>query len=132
LGQSFANNSEYAANTVIQFRQKYGLFARISGKILKTLNSILIHFTNRISNFWNKLLKKKIKGNYSSLLVSYPMMIPFSTEKLSVGNPKIFQSLILTGSPRICVGETESEHGTPVSLQTFVHWVVCSYKSNRK
>jgi len=57
LGQSFANNSEYAANTVIQFRQKYGLFARISGKILKTLNSILINFTNRISKFVCQFLK---------------------------------------------------------------------------
>ena len=57
---------------------------------------------------------------------TYLIMIPFSTEKLSVGNPKMFQSRILTGSPRICVGDTVSQQGTPVSLQTEVHSVVCS------
>ena len=37
-------------------------------------------------------------------------------EKLSVGSPEIFQSLILTGSPRVTVGDTTSEQGTPIFL----------------
>ena len=50
----------------------------------------------------------------------------FSIEKLSVGRPNMFQLLILTGSPRVSVGETISEHDTPASLHVLVHFSVCS------
>ena len=53
--------------------------------------------------------------------------MPFSMEKLSVGSPEIFQSLILTGSPRVTVGDTTSEHGTPIFLHDCVHSSACSY-----
>ena len=53
--------------------------------------------------------------------------MPFSMEKLSVGSPEIFQSLILTGSPRVTVGDTTSEQGTPIFLHDCVHSSACSY-----
>ena len=56
------------------------------------------------------------------------MMIPFSIEKLSVGKPAIFQSLILTGSPRVPVTVKSSEHGMFAERQACTHSVVCSYK----
>ena len=43
-------------------------------------------------------------------------MIAFSTEKLSVGSPAIFQERILTESPRMWTKENCSEHGIPRDL----------------
>ena len=85
----------------------------------------MLFFKKRFGEFLHKMFLLFFNNTYL-------IIIPFSTEKLSVGNPKIFQSRILTGSPRICVGDTVSEHGTPVSLQTVVHSVVCSCGRGRR
>ena len=59
-------------------------------------------------------------------LSKYLIMMPFSIEKLSVGRPAMFQSLIFTGSPRVPVTEKSSEQGMLVARQAFTHSVVCS------
>lgn len=53
-------------------------------------------------------------------------MMPFSIEKLSVGRPAMFQSLIFTGSPRVPVTEKSSEQGMFAARQAFTQSVVCS------
>lgn len=58
----------------------------------------------------NKVIEKYI------LYVPYQRLelltiTPLSMEKVSVGNPAIFQALIFTGSPRVLLNENSSEHG---------------------
>ena len=63
---------------------------------------------------------------------NYLMMIPFSIEKLSVGSPAMFQSLIFTGSPKVPVTEKSFEHGMLVSRQAFTHSAVCCWQEKRE
>ena len=60
------------------------------------------------------------------------MMIPFSIEKLSVGRPAMFQSLIFTGSPRVPVTEKSFEQGMLVSRQASTHSAVCCWQEKNK
>ena len=56
---------------------------------------------------------------------SHLMMMPFSTEKLSVGNPAMFHSLIFTCSPSVLIRLKSGEHGSPFSCTVFSHsWPV--------
>ena len=63
---------------------------------------------------------------------SYLMMIPFSIEKLSVGSPAMFQSLIFTGSPKVPVTEKSFEQGMLVSRQAFTHSAVCCWQEKTR
>ena len=45
------------------------------------------------------------------------MIMPLSTEKLSVGRPEMFHSRILTGSPRVALRENSSDRGIPFAEQ---------------
>ena len=63
---------------------------------------------------------------------NYLMMIPFSIEKLSVGRPAMFQSLIFTGSPKVPVTEKSFEQGMLVSRQAFTHSAVCCWQEKRE
>ena len=60
------------------------------------------------------------------------MMIPFSIEKLSVGRPAMFQSLIFTGSPRVPVTEKSFEQGMLVSRQASTHSAVCCWQEKKQ
>ena len=42
------------------------------------------------------------------------MTMPLSIEKLSLGSPAMFHSLILTWSPSVVLRENSSEHGMPL------------------
>merc|ERR1719187_29864 len=63
-----------------------------------------------------------MRGHRLALLI----MIAFSTEKLSVGSPAIFQDRILTESPRMWTKENSSEHGIPRDLTMSTQAVTCS------
>ena len=63
---------------------------------------------------------------------NYLMMIPFSIEKLSVGRPAMFQSLIFTGSPKVPVTEKSFEQGMLVSRQAFTHSAVCCWQEKTR
>ena len=63
---------------------------------------------------------------------NYLMMIPFSIEKLSVGRPAMFQSLIFTGSPKVPVTEKSFEQGMLVSRQAFTHSTVCCWQEKTR
>ena len=58
------------------------------------------------------------------------MMIPLSTEKLSVGRPEMFHSRIFTGSPRVVLRENSSERGIPFAEQNLHHSLIWSYRKN--
>lgn len=60
--------------------------------------------------------------------VLYLIMMPFSTEKLSVGKPQMFQSRILTGSPNVLVTEKSSEQGMLIWWHCSTHSAACSFK----
>ena len=60
------------------------------------------------------------------------MMIPLSTEKLSVGRPEMFHSRILTGSPRVELRENSSERGIPFSEQNLHHSLIWSYRNKHE
>ena len=60
------------------------------------------------------------------------MMIPLSTEKLSVGRPEMFHSRIFTGSPRVELRENSSERGIPLSEQNLHHSLIWSYRKKYK
>ena len=62
-------------------------------------------------------------GQYRAHLI----IIPFSTEKESVGKPQIFQSRILTGSPNVPVTEKSFEQGIPVFSHFVFHLLTCSW-----
>ena len=57
-------------------------------------------------------------------------MIPFSTEKLSVGNPAMFHARVLTGSPKLWIREKSSEHGIPFFLTSFTH--CCTWSCHKQ
>ena len=63
---------------------------------------------------------------------NYLMMIPFSIEKLSVGRPAMFQSLIFTGSPKVPVTEKSFEQGMLMSRQAFTHSTVCCWQEKTR
>ena len=63
---------------------------------------------------------------------NYLMMIPFSIEKLSVGRPAMFQSLIFTGSPKVPVTEKSFEQGMLVSRQASTHSAVCCWQEKTR
>ena len=60
------------------------------------------------------------------------MMIPLSTEKLSVGRPEMFHSRIFTGSPRVELRENSSERGIPFSEQNLHHSLIWSYRNKHE
>ena len=57
------------------------------------------------------------------------MMIPLSTEKLSVGRPAMFQRRICTGSPSVPISEKSPEHGMPFLRVVSVQFWIWSWKS---
>ena len=79
-------------------------------------------------NGWGE--EEYIKWKMST--ANYLMMIPFSIEKLSVGRPAMFQSLILTGSPKVPVTEKSFEQGMLVSRQALTHSTVCCWQEKRE
>ena len=57
-------------------------------------------------------------------------MIPFSTLKLSIGSPAMFQALMTTGSPRVATNENCLEHGIPLCVQIpFQDFAMASLKT---
>lgn len=69
---------------------------------------------------------------YNTLIVccrgcgAHLMMMPLSTEKLSVGNPAMFHSRILTGSPSVALRENSLERGIPILLHCSHHSLIWS------
>lgn len=51
-------------------------------------------------------------------------MIPFSTEKLSVGRPAMFQALIWTWSPSVLLRENSVDVGIPIVLTSVNHSLI--------
>mmetsp|Transcript_24064 Transcript_24064/g.39547 ORF Transcript_24064/g.39547 Transcript_24064/m.39547 type:complete len:109 (-) Transcript_24064:1039-1365(-) len=47
--------------------------------------------------------------------------MPFSTEKLSVGRPEIFQARTFIGSPKVWLSEKSEEQGISFCLQSSAH-----------
>jgi len=64
------------------------------------------------------------------MLNTYERMIPFSMEKLSVGNPAMFHARVLTGSPKVWIREKSSEHGIPFFLTSLTH--CCTWSCYKK
>ena len=78
--------------------------------------------TNReriIINYLKEKTEKNFPHAKHPVPLLYLMIMAFSTEKLSVGRPAIFQALIFTGSPRVLVREKSEEHVIFMSLTIF-------------
>ena len=83
-------------------------------------------FGERRKNTSKWLLWGSIMSGHRWLLST---MIPLSTEKLSTGNPAIFQSRILTGSPKVFTMEKTLEQGISFSRHKSIHSWVASCKT---
>lgn len=77
-------------------------------------------------NQWGDKHATQTEGQHAWVNPQYLIIIPFSIEKLSVGRPAMFQSLIFTGSPSVPVTEKSSEQGILMLRQALTHCTVCS------
>ena len=69
----------------------------------------------------------KFKLKILNIQNDYVKIIPFSTEKLSLGKPDMFHDRIFTASPRVCANEKFLDRGIDLDSTYLLHSITCSF-----